>query len=744
MRAMIMKQWQAKWIGIPGRCMVDCRRRTLPAPEFRRCFVPEQDISGAVLYISGLGYFECSINGEPVSQDMLVPSPTQYDLRWRYMRYELPYPLKKGQKYMFSVTLGNGLYNCQAKDMIWHFYMANWRDYPKMILQLEDAQGNVLLCSDSRWVTAFTATQYDSFRGGEIYDARKELPASCDEPEADCISHIHTEGWPADFELGENAWHHVWIVAPPGGIGVQQDFPGCRIQEQNEMKEISPGLWASPVNAAGVPEITVTGEAGAMVTMTCGERLNAEGTAVDNRIIGALTPADEPFQKDTYILKGDGQETWKPRFTYHGFQYVQVECTGNARIKGLRQLVVYTGFDRRGGISTSDARIMKIEEAALRACNSNFCGFPTDCPHREKNGWTSEAMLMCRTMLFNYNAEKAYAAFMETVRDAQRPSGQLPGIVPSAGWGYNWGGGGHWDFALFDIPYSLWQFTGDASYLKASYPAMKRNLEFQQAVSDDGLCFALGDWLQPAPAEYLVGCSATAFHIAAVQRTLAAARILGAYEDCAILERQEAELKAAYNRHFYMGDGNYKGSHTTYLAMPLNLGIVPDGDRAKCVLNLQRMLKEKNYKVDFGTIGSRQVPRALFENGLVNEAFALMTQPDFPGYQYMVNRSTTFTEQWDAFNDSLNHGAFADIVACMYEYMAGFQFDEAGSVTIRPLVPDGLNDFSATFAGYTSSWKRQGETLVHTIVVPEGHTARMILQNGRNETLESGVHTFSV
>ena len=148
--------------------------------------------------------------------------------------------------------------------------------------------------------------------------------------------------------------------------------------------------------------------------------------------------------------------------------------------------------------------------------------------------------------------------------------------------------------------------------------------------------------------------------------------------------------------------------------------------------------------LDFGTIGSRQVPRALFGNGLVNEAFALMTQPDFPGYQYMVNRSTTFTEQWDAFKDSLNHGAFADITACMYEYLAGFQFDVAGSVTIRPLVPDGLNDFSATFAGYTSSWKRQGETLVHTIVVPEGHTARMILQNGRNETLESGVHTFSV
>ncbi|MBR6372063.1 MAG: family 78 glycoside hydrolase catalytic domain, partial [Victivallales bacterium] len=597
-----MKQWTAKWIGIPGRCMVDCRRRTLPAPEFRRCFVPERDIDEAVLFVSGLGYFECKINGRPVSQDLLVPSPTQYDKRWRYMRYKLDFPLKQGQKYLFSVTLGNGLYNCQAKDMIWHFYMANWRDYPKMILQLEDGAGKVLLASDTKWVTAFSATQYDSFRGGEIYDARKELPFSLDEPEADYISHIHTEGWPADFEMGENAWHHVWIAAPPGGIGVEQDFAGCRIQQRIAMKETAPGLWASPINAAALPEISVSGEAGAQVTITCGERLSQDGKSVDNTIIGALTPSDDPFQRDTYILKGEGVEIWHPRFTYHGFQYAQVVCTGNVQVRGIEQLVVYTDFAKRGGIETSDERLKKIEECAMRACNSNFCGYPTDCPHREKNGWTSEAMLMCRTMLFNYDAERAYSAFVDTMCDAQRPSGQLPGMVPSAGWGYNWGGGGHWDFALFDIPYSLWQFTGDINYLKRFYGAMHQNLYFQRAVSDeDGLCYALGDWLQPAPREYLVGCGATAFHIAAVQRTKQVAKALGRDDDYAALEAEEKELKESYNKRFYLGDGVYKGTHTTYFAMPLNLGIVPEADRAKCVAHLRKMLSEKGFKVDYGT-----------------------------------------------------------------------------------------------------------------------------------------------
>ena len=169
---------------------------------------------------------------------------------------------------------------------------------------------------------------------------------------------------------------------------------------------------------------------------------------------------------------------------------------------------------------------------------------------------------------------------------------------------------------------------------------------------------------------------------------------------------------------------------------------MPEADRAKCVAHLRKMLSEKGFKVDYGTIGSRQVPRALFENGLVNEAFALMTQPEFPGYQYMVNKSTTFTEHWDAFNDSLNHGAFADIVACMYEYLAGFKPDANGNMRISPLVPDGLNDFSATFKGYVSSWKRQGDKVIYTINVPAGASARIVLPKGQTALLESGVHSF--
>ena len=741
-----MKNWTAKWIGIPGRCMVDIRRRTLPAPEFRRCFVPERDIDEAVLFVSGLGYFECRINGMPVSEDLLVPSPTQYDLRWRYMRYKLDFPLQKGQKYLFSITLGNGLYNCQTKDVRWHFFMANWRDYPKMLLQLEDGAGNVLLCSDSKWVTAFSATQYDSFRGGEIYDARKELPFSLDEPEADDVP--YTENWPRDEEVKDNAWHHAWIVAPPGGIGVEQEFPGCRIQERIEMREASPGVWLSPINAAGLPEISVQGEAGAVVKMTCGERLNAEGTAVDNRAIGAYTPEDEPFQQDTYILKGRALETWRPRFTFHGFQFVQVECTGNVEVKGVRQLVVYTGFAKRGGLTTSDVRLKKLEECAMRACRSNFCGFPTDCPHREKNGWTSEAMLMCRTMLFNHEAEKAYAAFVEALCDAQRPSGQLPGIAPSAGWGYNWGSGGHWDFALFDIPYSLWQFTGNASYLRRFYDAMQRNLQFQQAAADDeGLSHSLGDWLPPTKGEDPVGCCASAFRIASVQRTMTAAKILGDNAALAELQQQVIFLIDNYNRHFYLGEGRYKGSRSTYLALALNLGIVPIADRQKCVENLRRRVMDNGCKVDYGTIGSRQVPRALFENGLVNEAFALMTQPEYPGYQYMAGKSTTFTEQWDAQSNSLNHGAFADIVACMFEYLAGFQFDAENpsptSMIIAPKIPDTLDEFSASFAGYVSSWKREGSEIAYTFSVPDGATARILLPKGKTTFLKSGLHTIT-
>ncbi len=735
-----MKQWTAKWIGFPRRYMIDNRRRTLPAPDFRREFIPEYDITDADIFICGLGYFEWSINGENITGDMLVPSPTQYDLRWRYMKYKLPFTLKKGKKYIFSVTVGNGLYNCQTLEKAWHFPMADWRDYPKMIFQLESG-GIPLLCSDSNWIVSFSATRYDSLRGGEIYDARLELPYMDTLPEA--VRVPRAENWIKDVEPEETGWRHAWIVSPPGGKGEEQIFPGCRIQQRNTMQKKTPEIWASPVNAAGIPEIKVRGERGASITLICGERLSQDSLTVDNREIGRVLMPGEHFQEDTYILKGGETETWHPRFTFHGFQYVQVKTEGCVQLLEMQQLVLFTNVAKHGTITTSDSRLKTIEDSAIRACLSNFCGFPTDCPHREKNGWTSEAMLMCRALLFSRDLEKAYAAYMDTIVDTQRPSGQISGIAPSAGWGYNWGSGGHWDFALFDIPFTLWQFSGNKEYLNKFYKAMKLNLDFQEQVSENGINYSLGDWLPPVRKEEPVGSCASAFRIASYKRLISIARILEDEGTAQQLEKECSVLIEEYNRNFYLGDGIYKGSRTTYNATALNYEIVPEKDRQQCLMHLKKLLTENDFKVDYGTIGSRQVLRALFENGLADEAFQLMTQPNFPGYLYMASKSTTFTEEWDMLGNSLNHGAFSDIVACMYEYIAGFRINQPGIMRISPMPPEGLSDFSAEYKGFKSEWRRNGEKIEYTFTIPLGMSAEINLRDRRSMILHEGIHSFT-
>ncbi len=744
---MKMRKWCAKWIAYPDINMVDWRRPVVPAPVFRKTFVLREDIKEPVIYICGLGYFLFYIDGERITDNMLQPAPTQYDRRWRYRKFNLK-NLEAGT-HRISVTVGNGLYHTATPD-VWHFDKADWQDYPKMICELEDAwTGEILLTSDSTWSVCSGPVVFHTLRGGETYDARRELPQGDENLKVTAGKYI-AEIWPAPDSKMEQKWTFAGIVPSPGGIGQEEDFQPCRIINVLPMEQLNKKIYSAPYNLSGVVRLTVRGECGAKVVLRHGERLTENGEALDNRFIANLV-CDDSFQKDTYILKGGSVEIWNPEFTYHGFQFVELEYSGEVEIIKLEALEIHTDFKQHGFISSSEKSLQILDNSGVRSVLSNFVGIPTDCPQREKNGWTSESRLQMETLLYSYDAIQAYGAYAELMADAQRPSGQLPGMVPSAGWGYNWGSSPAWDYALFAIPYTLYLFSGEKRYILDRFDNMLRNLDFLDSLEDvDGLIKSgLGDWLCSSIAgEMEKGYVQNIFRVQCLKIAEKCADILNRKESEELRERHKSAQQKIL-QHYYNGNGKFKGSRSTTYALALEFDIVPEEARGECAYYLNEIIKQNRYRVDYGTIGSGCVLRALFENGYSDTAYQMMIQKEEPGYMYWFDsmKLTSFPEMWGMPGSSLNHGAFSDIIACMYRYLGGFRHseDKPGKkfLKISPVFPAALNDFSAEYIGYKLCWQKENNGIMIRVSIPVDCEAQLQL-NEETQTLFAGNHKFFV
>ena len=708
----------AKWIAYPyERPMGNFAQKVLPAPTFRRAFTLDRPVKNAALRISGLGFYTFELDGRRVDDARLVPAPTQYDVRYRWRTHRLG-DLAAG-RHVISVTVGDGFYRTSTGNY-WHFDRASWTDYPKLAAEVADGEGTPLVKTDDRWTVRFSPIVRTELRGGEHYDARLEFPK------------LETSG--AD-------WRKARLVPAPGGRPEEERFPPCRVVAAYPMAPlVGTNVWVAPYNIAGVPRLKVKGTAGARVTMSCGEFCRR--LAKDDKTITTNHVAYGALQRDSYVLRGDSAgETWTPEFTYHGFDRVQVSVEGGAaEILGIDALEIHTDFRRIGTLRTSDGLLQTILDAGMRSALNNFVGIPTDCPHREKNGWTSEARLQCETLLYGWDAGTAYLGFVDEMVDAQRPSGQLPGMLPTGGVGYNWGSGPAWDAALACIPESVARFTGDRTCFERYRGAIRKYCNYVASLLDEnGLCaFGLGDWCHSpfgsvAPVPFVT----TAFYIRCLD-------LIG--------EKDAGDAaRAALLKSYYRGKGVFSEAASVMPALALEFGLVPAADRAACAEELARIVRANGAKVDYGTVGSGCVLRALFEAGEADLAYEVMTQPEMPGYAWWFRelQLTAFPESWNALrSSSLDHGAFCDIVACAYRHLAGFRHvaERPGRnyLEIRPSFPKKLSDFSAEHDGYRVAWKRTGEIVDLTIVVPEGAAATYAAPDGTRRSLVSGSHRFSV
>jgi alpha-L-rhamnosidase len=745
------EDWKGKWLSAPKvydwQQFVAVRKAAIkagteedpdPGPEFRKAFTFSKKIARARLYISGVGYNIPYINGEKVGDHVLDPAFTRYDKTVLYSTYDVTSVLHPGEN-VLGVVLGNGWYNMVTKA-VWGFDHAPWRNAPAVIAQLEivfrDGTRKIV-CSDESWKVAPGPTVFNSIRQGERYDARNETP-----------------GWNgAGFDDGQ--WFRPVVVAGPAGVLRAQMIEPIRIMDTlipRSIAEAAPGIYIFDMgrNIAGFAELRIHAPAGTEITMKYGEKLSAGGR-VDQRDI-AQHVAGGMVQTDTYICKGAGVEIWHPAFSYYGFQYVEVgglpATPDRTTITGM---TIHTAFESAGDFRCSNELFNQIQRNAVASYLSNFMGYPTDCPQREKNGWTADAHLAAEMGLYNFKAESGYGKWLGDIADEQRPTGELSAIVPSSGWGYFWGNGPAWDNAMVLIPWYLYEYAGDRRILREMYPHIKRYVDYLgERAKDDIVSWGLGDWA-PAKTHTPQEITSTAYYYVDAVLLSKMAGICGFDEDRKTYAGLAGRIHDAFNKRYYRGKGIFGEGSQTSLACALYQGL-GDKRREETVDALVAAVHKNDDHLDCGILGTKYLLHALSDNGRADLAYKIVDQHSFPGWGYWIDQgATTLWEQWNG-TESRNHIMFGDVSAWFYETLAGIRpdADQPGfkRIIFQPYFAPELSWVKAShqsrYGEISAEWSRKSGHVYYKIVIPANTTGEVILPGGKKTSLGSGSYTIKI
>lgn len=716
-------EWSAKWI-------TDSFDKDYePAPMFRKRFRLSGDVARASLYISAAGYYDAAINGSRVSDDWLSPGYTHYDKRNLYMVYDVTGLLRKGDN-VITATLGNGFYNEYSGMAVWQFESARWRNRPRMICELHilysDGRTQKVL-SNGTWRTTTGEVRGNVIYAGDIVDARCAV-----------------EGWD-DPAMDDSAYPSAVVCEAPSPLLVAQQMPPIRESETCEpvsVRRISDKeyVFSFARNMTGVCTLRVRGEKGTRITMEHGELLRDDGTVEMHNIdFHSHAVRDYSLQRDIFYLSGDGtMESFTPRFHYNGFQYVTVTADRPVELdrSSLTAHFLHTDVPSVGDFRSSNELLNSLWQAVRRSYLCNLQGIPTDCPHREKNGWTADAHVSIDIGLTNYDAITVYEKWIDDMVDNQRDNGSISGIIPSAGWGYDDWIGPVWDAAMFIIPDALYNYYGDARAIEKIYPVAERYLEYLAArENEDGtVTYGLGDWCfykTQTPSDFTTTC----FYYYDQKLMARFAALTG--RDGSKYEAKAAALRELINTKYLDAEtGVYSIGRVTAQAVPLALGIVPDGLEAKVATRLNDVVVEDGYTCDFGLLGSRYALRMLVKYGYVETAYRLATQTRRPSWgNWIVEGFTTPLETWalrENFADSsANHVFFGDIAAWMQSDIAGINYDTEKpgfeNIIIRPHFPAEMDWAEASYHSVRgvvrSAWHRSRNHIILEVTIPLNTTA---------------------
>lgn len=740
--------WQGAWIG-DGHG-IDHK----PAPYFRKTFDTRKTIRSARAYIAVAGLYELYINGERIGNHRLDPMYTRFDRRNMYVTYDVTSQLLNG-KNAIGVLLGNGWYNHQS-FAVWDFDTAPWRRRPTFCLDLRitytDGSTEVVT-SGLDWKTSSGSVIFNSIYTAEHYDARLDQP-----------------DW-ATASFDDSGWKRVrFRGAPSETITSQQLHPIRNVETipTHTLKKLNDTTYVYDFarNMSGVTQLKISGDAGTVVRLKHGERLYPDGRVDLSNIDVYYRPKDDfdPFQTDIVILSGKGEDAFMAKFNYKGFRYVEVTTSKPMELTkdNLTAYFMHSDVPPVGKIKTSSTLVDRLCWATNNAYLSNLMGYPTDCPQREKNGWTGDGHLAIETALYNFDAITIYEKWLADHRDEQQPNGVLPDIIPTGGWGYGTHNGLDWTSTIAIIPWNIYLFYGDSKLLADCYDNIKRYVDYVDRIAPDGLTsWGRGDWVPVKSTSNLELTSSIYYHTDAT--ILAnAAKLFGKQADYIHYSALAKKIKDAINSKYLNKEtGIYASGTQTELSVPLMWGIVPEEYKATVARNLAKKVEEADFHLDVGVLGAKAILNALSENGYVETAYKVAAQDTYPSWGWwIVNGATTLLENWDldAKRDiSDNHMMFGEIGGWFYKGLGGIKPDPEQPgfkhILLRPNFVSGLSQFKARFDSpygpIISQWTRKGKKITYTIEIPANSSATLYvpesikLKGDRILKLEAGKHTFN-
>ncbi|MDH7480629.1 MAG: family 78 glycoside hydrolase catalytic domain [Armatimonadota bacterium] len=693
------------------------------APLFRREFELPKPVKWARAYVTGLGYCELHLNGRKVGDRVLDPAYTVFDKRVLYSTYDVTEMLRQGRNAV-GVILGKGWYSKS----------------PRFILQLnimfEDGTRTSIV-TDSHWKRGNSPILENSLYHGEVYDARLEQP-----------------GWDAPG-FDDSKWEPAETVPSPTQKLSAEVIQPIRVSETIKPKAVtSPkeGIWVYDFgqNFSGWCRLKVSGPAGTEVRLRYAEVLYDYGMVNQENLRSARAT-------DRYILKGDGVEVYEPRFTYHGFRYVQLEgFPGEPDLDTLLGCVVRTDFPQRGSFECSNALINQIQHNSVWGYKTNWHSIPTDCPQRdERQGWMGDAGVAAEVGFYNFDMGAAFSKFLQDIQDQQGEDGRIPDTVPHV-WGSN-PGDPMWAAAYHVIVWDMYRHTGDQRLLEKHYENLKRYVDMLAKEAPDGILSRnnYGDWVGVVETPKDLISTGAFYYVADILRQIA--RKTGHFKDFREYSALCSKIADAFNAKFFHPESNTYGNGSQYSnAWPLYLGIVPKEHKKAVVDNLVHdiMVNHKGH-LSVGFLGARYLPDVLCNEGHPDVAYTIVTQKDYPGWGYMIeNGATTIWELWvyavgNGMN-SHNHPAFGSISAWFYRKIAGIapKFEHGGFeyFYIKPFVMGDLTEAKAsveTIRGTAAShWKRSQDKLTLDATVPANSCASVwVPKNGIKNPIvkESGV-----
>jgi alpha-L-rhamnosidase len=658
-----------------------------------------------------------------------------------------------------GAILGTGWYDVHDVAT-WHMNTAPWRRRPRLLLALviDYVDGKrEFVVTDGSWRTSSGPILRDGIYTGEVYDARLEIP-----------------DW-SRVSYKDADWKPALVVEPPKGLLFPMTCEPVRVTHTFTPVAITeplPGVFIVDMgeNFSGHTQLRVKGASGHAITMRYAEVLNADGTLNGTPIDHFMeaTEPRQPFQQDTYICKGSGDtEVWEQRFSWSGFRYVEVRnFPGRPTPENFRGRFAHTDLATAGDFACSDEIANLVQRATRRSFWSNAQSYPTDCPQREKNGWTGDAGLAVEAGLTNFQAAAFYRKWLDDFADAQRPDGGLPVLVPNGGWGNGerWPGDvcPPWDAAYPVITWQLYKHTGDSRILASHIGNLNRYVEFFAShCKSDGLAPALGigdwsPWKTATPQDFITNAYLY-LNLTLMAKMYGA--LGNAVESQSFTRRAQQMAGLIHDRFYSPATHRYSSGSQMAQGMALYFGFVPPAEKAVVFADLVEQI-EKLGHLDVGFLGAKHVTRALAEGGRADLAYKVAcSRLEAPSYGYWVKTSgsTTLWEGWKA-GPSYNHIMFGDISAWFYEWIAGIQ-QEDSSVGYRRIVfrPNPFGEITSASASYLSSqgriacaWKLRGKTLDVRMEVPGGTTARLLppktsgSTSGEAQSFGPGIHEIQL